>query len=94
MGSFRILSLDGGGIRGAFIAAFLAEVERQVNARVADYFDLIAGTSTGGIIAIGLALGEPATRIEQFYRDKGSDLSARLPIAPSKMVSQAGNELS
>jgi patatin-like phospholipase/acyl hydrolase len=51
--SFKILSLDGGGIRGAFAASVLAAVEEQCGAGLAEYFDLIAGTSTGGIIALG-----------------------------------------
>jgi patatin-like phospholipase/acyl hydrolase len=48
---FRILSLDGGGIRGVFPAAFLAKLEEHLDAPIGSYFDLIAGTSTGGIIA-------------------------------------------
>ena len=54
---FRILSLDGGGIRGVFEAAFLAAVQDTIESPLASYFDLIAGTSTGGIIALGLGLG-------------------------------------
>jgi uncharacterized protein len=50
---FRILSLDGGGIRGAFTAAVLTEWEKQTGRVISDHFDLIAGTSTGGIIALG-----------------------------------------
>lgn len=69
---FRILSLDGGGIRGAFIAGFLAVVEKQTGRSIGEHFDLIAGTSTGGIIAAAVAFREPAARIEQFYRDRGT----------------------
>src|SRR6266700_677141 len=50
----RILTIDGGGIKGVFPAAFLATLEDELGGPIADYFDLIAGTSTGGIIAIGL----------------------------------------
>ncbi|MGB0083753.1 MAG: patatin-like phospholipase family protein, partial [Rhodomicrobiaceae bacterium] len=50
----RILSIDGGGIRGVFPAAFLARLEEYLDHPIGWYFDLIAGTSTGGIIAIGL----------------------------------------
>jgi uncharacterized protein len=84
---FRILSLDGGGIRGAFIAGFLAGVEERIGHSIGRYFDLIAGTSTGGIIAAALAFGEPATRIESFYRDHGPKIFLRpweKPIAPWK----------
>jgi len=76
---FRILSLDGGGIRGAFTAACLAEIEKRLPRPVVDYFDLIAGTSTGGIIAVGLALGVPAERIEQFYHEYGGQIFRRRP---------------
>lgn len=75
-GTFRILSLDGGGIRGAFAAAFLAELERRLGAPIGEHFDLVAGTSTGGIIATALALGEPATRVEQFYLERGPEIFA------------------
>ena len=55
--TFRVLSLDGGGIRGAFSAACLAKLESSVGRPITDYFDLITGTSTGGIIALALGLG-------------------------------------
>jgi patatin-like phospholipase/acyl hydrolase len=51
---FRILSLDGGGIKGAFTASVLAAIEDEINEPIGEYFDLIAGTSTGGILALGL----------------------------------------
>ena len=54
--TFRILSLDGGGIMGAFSAAVLAEFEEVTGRRIVEHFDLITGTSTGGIIAAGLAM--------------------------------------
>lgn len=69
--SFRILSLDGGGIRGVFPAAFLARLEEHLEHPIARYFDLIAGTSTGGIIAIGLGLGLPARDILRLYVEEG-----------------------
>ncbi len=52
---FRILSIDGGGIRGLIPALVLAEIEKRTGRAIADCFDLIAGTSTGGILALGLA---------------------------------------
>ncbi len=67
----RILSIDGGGIKGVFPASFLATVEESVGGSVADYFDLIAGTSTGGIIALGLRLGFTAKEILSFYESLG-----------------------
>jgi hypothetical protein len=68
---YRILSIDGGGIRGVFPAAFLAKIEEYVGSPIASYFDLIAGTSTGGIIAIGLGLGIPAAEILRLYEERG-----------------------
>jgi uncharacterized protein len=68
---FKILSLDGGGIRGVFPAAFLAKLEEHIGAPIGSYFDLIAGTSTGGIIAIGLGLGLSAKNILKFYEKRG-----------------------
>jgi patatin-like phospholipase/acyl hydrolase len=52
----RILAIDGGGIKGTFPASFLATVEDTIEDNIANYFDLIVGTSTGGIIALGLGL--------------------------------------
>lgn len=59
----RILSIDGGGLKGAMPAAFLATIEEQTGQKIVDHFDLIVGTSTGGIIALGLGLGLPAAEI-------------------------------
>lgn len=67
----RILALDGGGIKGAFAAAFLETIEDATGKRIAEHFDLIAGTSTGGIIALGLGLGMSAREISQFYLNEG-----------------------
>ena len=69
MARFQILSLIGGGIRGAFAASLLKELEQKLGRPVAESFDLIAGTSTGGIIAAGLALGlsaEQSRRLKRF----------------------------
>jgi uncharacterized protein len=52
--AFRILSLDGGGIRGIIPALILADLERRTGKPITDLFDLVAGTSTGGILALGL----------------------------------------
>lgn len=55
---YAVLSIDGGGIRGIIPAAVLAEIEKQTGEPIAKSFDLIAGTSTGGILACGLAQTE------------------------------------
>jgi len=73
----RILTIDGGGLKGVFPAAFLAGLEDQLGGRVADYFDLIAGTSTGGIIAIGLGLGLTSHEILQLYRENAARIFPR-----------------
>jgi patatin-like phospholipase/acyl hydrolase len=70
-GVYRVLSIDGGGIRGVFPAAFLAQLQKHLEHPIGRYFDLIAGTSTGGIIAIGLGLGIPISEILQLYELKG-----------------------
>ena len=73
---FRILSIDGGGIRGIFTAAFLANLENRYlgGASVAKCFDLIAGTSTGGIIALGLADGLRASELRDIYIQRGCEI--------------------
>ena len=68
---FQILSLDGGGIKGLFSAAVLAAIEEDLKLNIVDHFDLIAGTSTGGIIALGLGLGMKPREIVDFYLCEG-----------------------
>ncbi len=72
MGSFRILSFDGGGIRGAFAASFVKELESCLGGSIAEYFDLIAGTSTGGLIALALAFNIPVETILDLYSKAGA----------------------
>ena len=67
----QILVIDGGGIKGAVSASVLATVEDTIKDNVANYFDLIVGTSTGGIIALGLGLGLSAKEILAFYEEFG-----------------------
>ncbi len=71
MSKFHILALDGGGIKGIFSAAILAHIEEDLNISIIDHFDLIAGTSTGGIIALGLGVGMKPREILKFYIDQG-----------------------
>lgn len=68
---FQILALDGGGFRGMFSAAVLTRLEEDLGTRIVDHFDLIAGTSTGGIIALGLGLGLSPREILTFYTEHG-----------------------
>src|SRR5680860_1310623 len=69
----RVLSIDGGGIRGLIPALVLAEVERRSGRRVWELFDLIAGTSTGGILACALCAPNPlpAEQLVGLYEDEG-----------------------
>ncbi|MGK2740161.1 CBASS cGAMP-activated phospholipase [Tepidicaulis sp. LMO-SS28] len=73
---FKILALDGGGIRGIYGAEILARAERDLpeGDNIADYFDMIAGTSTGGIIGIGLALKLNARRVADIYVKRGKEV--------------------
>ncbi len=67
----KILSIDGGGIKGVFPASFLSVIEESVGKKISDYFDLIVGTSTGGIIALGLGMGFSAKELLEFYEQEG-----------------------
>ncbi len=68
---FQILALDGGGIKGLFSATYLARLEEDLNCTITDHFDLITGTSTGGIIAAALGVGMRPHEIVKFYEDHG-----------------------
>lgn len=83
-GPKRILSLDGGGLRGMMTVQVLKKIEQILRERfddehlvLADYFDLIAGTSTGAIIAAGLAKGMSADEIDGHYRKLGDKIFKR-----------------
>jgi predicted acylesterase/phospholipase RssA len=75
---FRILSVDGGGIKGLFPATILAELERRYlkGRSIASYFDLVAGTSTGGILALGLGAGLTAAALADLYAERGAEIFA------------------
>ena len=73
---FQILSLDGGGLKGIFTASFLATIEKHLEVNIVDHFDLIAGTSTGGIIALGLGIGLKPEDILSLYVKNGPKIFA------------------
>ena len=81
---FHILSLDGGGLKGLFAASFLAHWERETGRSVAESFDLIVGTSTGGIIALALGIGMPASEIVSFYRNEARTIFPKKVFARLK----------
>ncbi len=76
--TFKILSLDGGGIRGVVSATILKEVEKvvreQKNKPLHEYFDLIAGTSTGSILAVAIACRKSASELMKLYCDRGDEI--------------------
>ncbi len=74
---YRVLSLDGGGIRGIMTAVWLARLEKILGKQLRGYFDLIAGTSTGSILACGIATGKPASDIVGLYRNRGDIIFRR-----------------
>ena len=70
MSTYKILSLDGGGIRGLITSIMLERLEVR-NPDFLSQVDLIAGTSTGGLLALGLASGLSPTQTRSMYEDKG-----------------------
>ena len=84
---YRILSIDGGGIKGVFPSSFLASLEESLNEgdNISNYFDLIVGTSTGGIIALALGLGFSAKETLSIYEELSSEVfkvNSLLRISP------------
>lgn len=71
---FKILAIDGGGIKGLYSAIVLKHIEQRLGGPLADHFDLICGTSTGGLIALALSLKRPASDIADFYAHKGKSI--------------------
>lgn len=83
-GPKKILALDGGGIRGMMTIEILSKIEAVLRAAqpedqrdsflLADYFDFVAGTSTGAILAACISLGMPVSKIRKFYEESGKDM--------------------
>jgi uncharacterized protein len=71
--AFKIISIDGGGIKGLYSSTILEHLEERYGP-VSDYFDMICGTSTGGLIALSLGLGIPATDISKIYVENGNKI--------------------
>ncbi len=76
---FRILALSGGGYRGLYTAHILAEYEKRAGKPIAQCFDLIAGTSIGGILALGLALEVSAEKIRDTFIANGESIFSARP---------------
>ena len=86
-GPRKLLAIDGGGIRGVLSLKILEEIEkllitesRSRRLRLADYFDYVAGTSTGGIIAAGIAIGMSVREILDFYLNNGAAMFDKASI--------------
>ncbi len=71
---FQILALSGGGYRGLFSARILELMEEQYGGQVADRFDLISGTSIGGILALALAVRIPAANLKKIFVNHGAEI--------------------
>lgn len=69
--TFKILAIDGGGIRGVFAAQILKRIREEFNITFCNEFDIITGTSTGSIIAAGLAIDYPIEKIVDLYKTEG-----------------------
>ncbi len=82
----KILSIDGGGIRGIYPAYILQCIEERLGINLLDTFDLIAGTSTGSIIAAGVATGLPASKIVEMYKKHGAKIfQKKRPCLPNTL---------
>jgi patatin-like phospholipase/acyl hydrolase len=76
---FQILSLSGGGFLGLYSIALLTEIEQQAKAPIARHFDLLAGTSIGGILALALAAEVPASDIQKAFEKHGQEIFGANP---------------
>lgn len=83
---YRILSLDGGGIRGLMTAIWLKRLEDELGKPLHQHFDLVAGTSTGAILACAISKGMDADRIIELYVERGREV---FPARPSRWWNRA-----
>lgn len=80
---FKVLSIDGGGIRGIIPLKILAELEKYIDGPLSDTFDLIAGTSTGGIVALALTASSnqlKASDILRLYQTRSNEMFLSNPL--------------
>jgi len=88
-GQKKILSLDGGGIRGIITIEILAQIEKELrekydnpNMKLSDYFDFVAGTSTGALIGVLVSMGKSVDEIRDFYLESGTKMFQRYALIP------------
>ena len=86
---FQILSLDGGGFKGVFSAALMAKLEEDLRTTLLSHFDLVAGTSTGGIIALGSAIGKTPAELVDFYLTEGPRIFRRRRLRMPRQLGRA-----
>ena len=86
----QVLALDGGGLRGIFTAATLAAWEKDFGTVIADHFDLIVGTSTGGIIALALGLGVTPSEVLSIYLEHGDQMFPQAARTPRGYLRRVG----
>ncbi|EJG1189526.1 CBASS cGAMP-activated phospholipase [Vibrio parahaemolyticus] len=90
--TFKILSIDGGGIRGVYPAHILKCFEEKLGINLLESFDMIAGTSTGSIIAAGVACDIRATEIVNMYKEHGEEIfkkkKSRIPFKKFRSITQ------
>ena len=67
----RVLSIDGGGMLGVMTCVYLAELDRRLSGELRDRFDIIAGTSTGAILAAAIGMGKPIDDVRRLYLERG-----------------------
>ena len=82
---FRILSLAGGGYLGLYTAGVLAGLEARAGEPLARRFDLIAGTSVGGLLALALAFELPVAKIVSLFRERGSEIFSTRGLPTSRV---------
>lgn len=89
-GAFKILAIDGGGIKGLYSASILKKFEEKFNTLTSDHFDMICGTSTGGLIALAIALKIPANKICDFYIEEGPNIFPKQKLGAIKQIALGG----
>lgn len=70
--TYHVLALSGGGYRSLYTATVLCELEAALGRPIASHFDLICGTSAGGMLALGLAANIPSVELKALFEEKGN----------------------